>query len=67
MQNYSPLLLYTMANISTLVHTEWYFGLAFNYTDATLDWHNIPIAANYAQRILGRYLKGLPLGNEPDL
>lgn len=56
-----------MANISALTRTEWYFGLAFNYSDATLDWHNIPIAANMAQDILGGYLKGLPLGNEPDL
>lgn len=65
--NYSPMLLYVMANVSRLTHAEWYFGLAFNYTDALLDSHNIPLAASYAQRILGRNLRGLALGNEPDL
>lgn len=65
--NYSPGLLYTMANISRLTHAEWYFGLAFNYTDARLDWQNIPLAASYCQRILGPSLRGLALGNEPDL
>jgi hypothetical protein len=56
-----------MANVSRLTHAEWYFGLAFNYTDALADWHNIPLAASYAQRILGGNLRGLALGNEPDL
>jgi hypothetical protein len=65
--SYSPELLYAMANISSLVHAEWYFGLAFNESDVSGNWENIPEAASYAERILGQWLKGMPLGNEPDL
>ncbi len=56
-----------MANITSLVGAEWYFGLAFNESDVTTPTGNIPIAAQYAQQILGKSLRGLALGNEPDL
>lgn len=65
--NYSPELLYTMANISSHVHAQWYFGLAFNQTDVDSLSPNIPVAAHYAESILGNNLLGLALGNEPDL
>jgi hypothetical protein len=65
--NYSPELFYTMSNISANVHVQWYFGLAFNETDVQDLSTNIPLAAEYAQRILGSNLIGLALGNEPDL
>lgn len=65
--SYSPMLLYAMSNISSLVHAEWYFGLAFNESDVSGNWENVPVAAQYAESILGPYLKGMPLGNEPDL
>lgn len=65
--SYAPSLLYAMANVTSLVNAEWYFGLAFNYTDVLDDSNNIPIAAHYAQTILGSSLLGLAVGNEPDL
>lgn len=65
--NYSLDLLYTMTNITKLVGTEWYFGLAFNQTDVNNVSPNIAIAAEWSKRILGDSLKGLALGNEPDL
>ncbi|KAK4683856.1 hypothetical protein P7C73_g6361, partial [Tremellales sp. Uapishka_1] len=65
--NYSPELLYTMANITALVGAEWFFGLSFNQTEVDTPTGNVPIAATYAQKILGDSLRGLALGNEPDL
>ena len=65
--NYSPELLYTMNNISTLVNAEWYFGLAFNESDTQTLTGNVPIAAQWAQNVLGPNLRGLVVGNEPDL
>ncbi|EIW72362.1 hypothetical protein TREMEDRAFT_41693 [Tremella mesenterica DSM 1558] len=65
--NYSPELLYTMANISTLLDVEWFFGLAFNETSVDGNDVNIPVAAEWAQKILGSNLRGLAVGNEPDL
>ncbi len=60
-------LLYTMANVSGLIDAQWYFGLAFNQSNAASISENMPIAAGYAQKILGPHLRGLALGNEPDL
>ncbi|AFR98329.1 hypothetical protein C343_06306 [Cryptococcus neoformans C23] len=65
--NYSPELFYIMSNITSLVGAEWYFGLAFNESDVDSPTGNIPIAAHWAQEILGDSLLGLSVGNEPDL
>ncbi|KIR52771.1 hypothetical protein I315_04634 [Cryptococcus gattii Ru294] len=65
--NYSPELFYIMSNITSLVGAEWYFGLAFNESDVDAPTGNIPIAAHWAQEILGDSLLGLSVGNEPDL
>ncbi|KAK8866161.1 hypothetical protein IAR55_001312 [Kwoniella newhampshirensis] len=65
--NYSLDLFHLMANITSLVNAEWFFGLAFNETDVTSPTGNIPVAATWAQRILGSSLRGLSVGNEPDL
>jgi len=56
-----------MANISTLVGCEWYFGLAFNQTDVDNHNDNSQIATQLATSILGDKLRGLAVGNEPDL
>ena len=56
-----------MSNISALVGAEWFFGLAFNETDVSSPTGNIPLAAEWAQKVLGSNLRGLGLGNEPDL
>ena len=56
-----------MANISNLVSAEWFFGLSFNQTAAENMTGNVPIAAQWAQQILGSNLRGLAIGNEPDL
>jgi len=65
--NYSVDLFYVMANITSLVGTEWFFGLAFNESDTQILTHNAPVVAEYAQKILGSSLRGLIVGNEPDL
>ena len=65
--NYSLNVLYAMANISSLVGTQWYFGLAFNQSDVTDIGDNPSLVAEYAQEILGDNLLGLVVGNEPDL
>ncbi|GMK54139.1 hypothetical protein CspeluHIS016_0107250 [Cutaneotrichosporon spelunceum] len=65
--SYSLDLLYTLANVSSLVDAQWYFGLAFNQTSVDRITSNMPLAAGYAQKILGSHLRGLALGNEPDL
>ncbi|EJU00547.1 hypothetical protein DACRYDRAFT_108615 [Dacryopinax primogenitus] len=62
--NFSPELLYSLANISALVEAQWYFGLSFNDTSAD---GNALVVAQYAQDILGNNLIALQLGNEPDL
>lgn len=65
--NFSPDLFYTMSNITSLVGAQWYFGIAFNESDVTQLTHNPPVVAEYAQNILGTSLRGLVVGNEPDL
>ncbi|KAF8519369.1 glycoside hydrolase family 79 protein [Hysterangium stoloniferum] len=55
-------LLYAMSNITSLVNAVWYMGVPFN------DSANPRLAiAQYSERILGTSLKGLQVGNEPDL
>lgn len=56
-----------MANISSLVNAEWYFGLSFNESSVTDGDANLPLVVEYSQQILGSFLRGLGLGNEPDL
>lgn len=65
--NYSLELLYSMANISALTDTAWYFGLCFNETAVETKSPNVPLAASWAQKILGDNLLGIAMGNEPDL
>ncbi|ORX37451.1 hypothetical protein BD324DRAFT_451328 [Kockovaella imperatae] len=65
--NYSPELLYIMANISSHVDARWYFGLAFNESDVSPPIENIATAAQYISNILSDKLLGLVVGNEPDL
>jgi len=67
MVNYSPLLFYTMSNISALVSAEWFYGLSFNQSAAANPTVNAPTAAEWAQKVLGNNLRGLAIGNEPDL
>lgn len=62
--NFSVDLFNAMAKISSLVETEWYFGLPFG--DALNDANALSVA-RHAQSILGDHLLGLQLGNEPDL
>ncbi|TDL22798.1 hypothetical protein BD410DRAFT_860283 [Rickenella mellea] len=58
----SPSLVYAMGNISSLLPIEWFIGLPFNDT-------NNPRRelAEIAQKVLGKNLIGMQLGNEPDL
>jgi hypothetical protein len=65
--NYSLELLYTMGNISALTDTAWFFGLSFNESAVQSQSPNVPLAAHWAQTILGDYLLGTAMGNEPDL
>lgn len=65
--NYTPELLYIMANVSSLINVEWFFGLSFNETSVAAHNPNVPVAAEWVQRILGSNLRGLALGNEPDM
>lgn len=61
-------LLYSMSNITKLVNADWYFGLAFNESMVEEgNQGNIAEAVEHAQRILGTSLRGMALGNEPDL
>ncbi|KIM79709.1 glycoside hydrolase family 79 protein [Piloderma croceum F 1598] len=54
--------IYMMANISALVNVYWFMGIPFNDTsDFRLQ------IAEKGQAILGPYLVGLQVGNEPDL
>ena len=65
--NYSLDLFYAMGNISQLVDAEWFFGLAFNESDVSKLTDNPVLVAEYAHQILGTHLRGLIVGNEPDL
>jgi hypothetical protein len=65
--NFSPEIFNTMSNISSLVDAEWYFGIAFKGPDISQLVDNVPLTAQYAQDILGSRLRGLVVGNEPDL
>ncbi|KIM41886.1 glycoside hydrolase family 79 protein [Hebeloma cylindrosporum] len=59
---FTPELLYMLRNISSLVNVRWYLGVPFN------DTSNFRLAiVEQGQRILGDYLIGLQVGNEPDL
>ncbi|ORY23372.1 hypothetical protein BCR39DRAFT_507851 [Naematelia encephala] len=60
-------LFYAMANITNLVGTQWMFGLSFNESEVENPTGNPPLAAHYAQQILGPHLIGFGLANEPDL
>jgi hypothetical protein len=51
-----------LRNISSLVNVRWYLGVPFN------DTSNFRLAiVEQGQQILGDYLIGLQVGNEPDL
>jgi hypothetical protein len=51
-----------LRNISSLVNVRWYLGIPFN------DTSNFRLGiAEQGQQILGDYLIGLQVGNEPDL
>ncbi|WWD09674.1 hypothetical protein V865_007802 [Kwoniella europaea PYCC6329] len=65
--NYSLELFYLMGNITSLVGADWYFGLSFNESAVDSPTGNVPIAAKWAQDILGEHLLALSVGNEPDL
>ncbi|WVW82605.1 hypothetical protein I302_104616 [Kwoniella bestiolae CBS 10118] len=65
--NYSLELFYLMSNITSLVGADWYFGLSFNESAVDSPTGNVPIAAKWAQDILGEHLLALSVGNEPDL
>ncbi|KDR78253.1 hypothetical protein GALMADRAFT_119254 [Galerina marginata CBS 339.88] len=59
---FTPELLYMLRNISSLVNVRWHLGVPFN------DTSNFRLAiAEQGQQILGDYLIGLQVGNEPDL
>ncbi|KAF9054026.1 glycoside hydrolase family 79 protein [Panaeolus papilionaceus] len=59
---FTPELLYMLRNISSLVNVRWYLGIPFNDTE------NLRLGiAEKGQQILGDYLIGLQVGNEPDL
>lgn len=55
-------LIYALANISALTETYWFIGLPFNDTSNP----RLEIG-DASEAILGKYLLGLQLGNEPDL
>jgi hypothetical protein len=51
-----------LRNISSLVNVRWHLGIPFN------DTQNFRLAiAERGQQILGDFLMGLQVGNEPDL
>ncbi|RDB17658.1 Beta-glucuronidase [Hypsizygus marmoreus] len=59
---FTPELLYMMRNISSFVNVRWFLGIPFN------DTTNFRLGiAEVGQQILGDYLIGLQIGNEPDL
>jgi hypothetical protein len=60
--DFTPDVLYMMANISALVNARWYLGIPFN------DTANLRLAiAEYGEAVLGDTLLGFQVGNEPDL
>ncbi|KAL1408872.1 hypothetical protein Q8F55_005686 [Vanrija albida] len=63
--SYSLDLLYMMANVTSLVGTDWFFGLPFN--ESTIKTHDAALVAKTAENVLGSKLRALSLGNEPDL
>ncbi|KJA24861.1 glycoside hydrolase family 79 protein [Hypholoma sublateritium FD-334 SS-4] len=59
---FTPDLLHMLRAISSLVNVHWHLGIPFN------DTTNLRLAiAERGQAILGDYLMGLQVGNEPDL
>jgi hypothetical protein len=51
-----------LGNVSSLVNIRWFLGIPFN------DTSNLRLAiAEQGEKILGDYLIGLQVGNEPDL
>jgi len=59
---FTPDLLYMLANVSRLVNVRWHLGVPFN------DTSNFRLQiVEQGQTILGDYLIGLQIGNEPDL
>ncbi|CDZ97104.1 Glycoside hydrolase, superfamily [Phaffia rhodozyma] len=63
---YTEDLVYAMMNVSSLVNTEWYFGLAFA-NDTVSGWTNAMEVARFVEDSLGSNLIGFQLANEPDL
>ncbi|KAG9125174.1 hypothetical protein FRC07_008677 [Ceratobasidium sp. 392] len=61
---FSPELIYSMKNVSSLIPTEYYFGL--NWIDPN-NFTNSVLVAETVESILGDDLLALQLGNEPDL
>ncbi|CUA78488.1 Beta-glucuronidase [Rhizoctonia solani] len=61
---FAPDLIRMLANVASLVKTEFYLGL--NFIDIN-DTSNQVAFAGMAQEMLGSNLHGMALGNEPDL
>ncbi|KAF8596582.1 hypothetical protein BDV93DRAFT_542700 [Ceratobasidium sp. AG-I] len=61
---FSPELIYSMKNVSSLIPIEYYFGL--NWIDPA-NFTNSVLVAETVESILGSDLLALQLGNEPDL
>ncbi|KAG8688124.1 hypothetical protein FRC08_011609 [Ceratobasidium sp. 394] len=61
---FSPELIYSMKNVSSLIPIEYYFGL--NWIDPA-NFTNSVLVAETVESILGDDLLALQLGNEPDL
>ncbi|KAF8154310.1 glycoside hydrolase family 79 protein [Crassisporium funariophilum] len=59
---FTPELLYMLRNMSSLINIRWHLGIPFNDTSA----FRLGVAEQ-GQAILGDYLIGLQVGNEPDL
>ncbi|KAF7302911.1 Glyco-hydro-79C domain-containing protein [Mycena kentingensis (nom. inval.)] len=58
---FTPDILYTMANISSLVNVDWYLGIPLN------DTNNLRLQiVEASEAILGDRLIGYQVGNEPD-
>lgn len=59
---FTPDVLYMLGNVSSLVNVEWYLGVPLN------DTANLRLEiADVGMKVLGDKLKGLQVGNEPDL
>ncbi|KAG8689837.1 hypothetical protein FRC11_000282 [Ceratobasidium sp. 423] len=61
---FSPELIYSMKNVSSLIPTEYYFGL--NWIDPN-NFTNLVLVAETVDSTLGDDLLALQLGSEPDL